>query len=310
MIMEKIEILKSVFVFQGLDESLLGQLAAQFKEARFAAGKIIFAEGAAADAFYIVEAGEVGISKRIDAQREKLLAAMGPGSVFGEMAFFAASPRTATATARTGTVLLTIGREDFMGFIVRAPDAGIRILSGLLQVSMDRLEQTSRELVTVYRTGTIIASGQTLAGIIRAVQDELLFAIPRADSGATFIYNEFNDEYEPLAAPEGTAEIPPSAPIIASAASEPSGIVANDTSALPFAPEKFLSGARSVLISPVLKSSRLLGFIAVWNSKITGAFNNSHRLLLSAVAGQIAEAVENIKHQEEERNRMRLKTGK
>jgi len=47
------------------------------------------------DAFYIIDSGEVVISKELGPKNEKTLAVLGPGSVFGEMAFFSDSPRTA-----------------------------------------------------------------------------------------------------------------------------------------------------------------------------------------------------------------------
>lgn len=121
--MDKISTLKSVFVFGGLEDSLLAEIAKQLKETKLAAGSAVFAEGQPADAFFIVASGEVTISKRIGAGKEKVLAAIGPGSVFGEMAFFSDSPRTADASAKNGATLWKIERNDFMSFITEKPAA-------------------------------------------------------------------------------------------------------------------------------------------------------------------------------------------
>ena len=74
--------------------------------------------------------------------------------------------------------------------------------------------------------------------------------------------------------------------------------------------EYFLKDARSSLFAPVVKGGKLLGFFSLWNTKKSGAFKNSHCLLVSSVAGQLAEAVENIRYQQEERDRRRLNDAK
>jgi CRP-like cAMP-binding protein len=296
--MDKTKLLKSVSIFKGLEEALLVRLSSFLKEAGFKEKGVIFDEGMGADAFYIVDSGEVVISKALGPGNEKTLALLGPGSVFGEMAFFSDSPRTAKAAAKSETVLLKIERADFLSFISKEPQAGLRILSGLLQVSMDRLEQTSRELATVYQTGKIISSGKGLPLIASGVMDEIKLAVPDAEKCAFYIYNEFNQDYDPLVAPEGSLEIPELQTDLKK--------IRNNSPEFPNL--DLFKGAKSLFSAPILKDEKLLGFLAVWNTKKANAFKNSHLLLLASVAGQLAEAIENINHQQEERDRKRLNT--
>jgi len=308
--MDKLSLLKSVFVFSGLDEQLLSRLTGQLKETKFAEGREIFSEGRTADSFFIVDSGEVIISKQLGPDQKKTLAVLGTGSVFGEMAFFSDSPRTANAVARTACTLWRVERNGFMKFIADEPQAGLRILSGLLQVSMDRLEQTSRELATIYQTGKIIASGKRLEEIAQGIQYELLLAIPEADHAAAFLYNEFNDDYDPVVAPQGTKEIPLNHPMIQALLRNTSGIMLEDCTLAQFPLESFLSGAKALLLSPITKGGRLIGFLALWNTDKKNVFKNSHCLLLASVSGQLAEAIENLRHQQEERDRQRLKNAR
>lgn len=305
--MDKINLLKSVSIFNGLEDSLLRQLSGQLKEAKFAAAAQIFKEGMKADAFYIVDSGEVVISKDLGPGNEKILAVLSSGSVFGEMAFFSDSPRTAKAAARTDSKLWKIERSDFLGFIEKEPKAGLRVLEGLLQVSMERLEQTSRELATVYKTGKVISSGSGLAAIAKNILDEVLLAVPEAETASFYIYNEFNQDFDPLSAPQGACEISENSPLIAQIQANTTGSIFNDAAAAGF-PKPLCVDAKSMINAPILKEGKLLGFLIVWNTKKTGMFKNSHLLLLSAVAGQLAEAIENIKHQQEENDRKRLNT--
>ena len=59
------------------------------------------AEGEPGERLYIVISGEVIISKKISPETEKILAVLGPKSVFGETSLFSNVPRTADAKAKT-----------------------------------------------------------------------------------------------------------------------------------------------------------------------------------------------------------------
>ena len=62
-------------------------------------GKEIFLEGEVGDLMYIIQEGSVRISKLIDG-KPHILAVLGKGDFFGEMAIVTRVKRTATATAR------------------------------------------------------------------------------------------------------------------------------------------------------------------------------------------------------------------
>ncbi|MBW1742799.1 MAG: TIGR02266 family protein [Deltaproteobacteria bacterium] len=61
-------------------------------------GDIIIEEGSSGDWVYVVNSGTVEISKTIDGKKY-IVAKLGPGEVFGELAFLGSVPRTATARA-------------------------------------------------------------------------------------------------------------------------------------------------------------------------------------------------------------------
>jgi CRP/FNR family cyclic AMP-dependent transcriptional regulator len=72
----------------------------------FQDGQIIFEEGSNGDWIYVVEEGEVEISKRIGVQKIVI-------EIFGEIAYIDKSPRSATATAKGTTVVGIIDRDFF-----------------------------------------------------------------------------------------------------------------------------------------------------------------------------------------------------
>lgn len=78
----------------------------------FQDGQIIFKEGANGDWIYVVEEGEVEISKNVGGQRI-VVETLKEGDVFGETAYIDKEPRSATATAKGTTVVGIIDRDFF-----------------------------------------------------------------------------------------------------------------------------------------------------------------------------------------------------
>ncbi|MBN1620967.1 MAG: cyclic nucleotide-binding domain-containing protein [Endomicrobiales bacterium] len=308
--MDKISLFKSVYIFSNLENSLISQFVDQIKEVKISRDTEIFREGDMSDCFYIIDSGEINIYKQLGAGKEKILAILGPGTVFGEMAFFSDLPRTANARARTDSSILKINRDDFLNIVNIKPKEGLKILSRLLEVVMGRLEQTSRELATVYQTGKIISSNKPLNQIIKEVQDEILSAIPDANQYATFLYNEFNQEFEAISSCDKIKEIPVKNKIIENIKNARSGIISKNSKDDNIASDMFFKDSKSCLIVPILRIDNLLGFLLLSNSERTNAFKNSHALLLLAVAGQLSEAIENIHFKQEERDRQKLQAAK
>ncbi|MDO9228240.1 MAG: cyclic nucleotide-binding domain-containing protein [Syntrophales bacterium] len=77
----------------------------------FQDGQIIFEEGSNGDWIYVVEEGEVEISKKVGGQRI-VVETLKESDVFGEIAYIDKAPRSATATAK-GTIVVGIIDRDF-----------------------------------------------------------------------------------------------------------------------------------------------------------------------------------------------------
>ena len=95
------------------------------------AGGVLFAEGDAADAAYVIEDGEVSISIEKSGKPEEI-ARLGRGDFFGEMAIFENDTRAATAKAISPVRLWVVQKDDFLQLVKRQPDLAAR-LSSVLQ---------------------------------------------------------------------------------------------------------------------------------------------------------------------------------
>ncbi|MDX1566189.1 MAG: cyclic nucleotide-binding domain-containing protein [Longimicrobiales bacterium] len=109
---EVLPILRQVSLFEGLPDDDLRKLAEIARGTTAEEGEILFEEGEAGHAFYVVFEGAVEILKA-GAEGEEKLAIRRAGEGFGEMALIDDSPRSATARVVAPTRLILIDRESF-----------------------------------------------------------------------------------------------------------------------------------------------------------------------------------------------------
>ena len=81
-------------------------------------GDVLFKEGDAGDAAYIVESGLVGIYKTIEGEKVEL-AAMKEGELFGEMAIIDGAKRMANAVALEDSVVIKIPCEGLEAMLAK-----------------------------------------------------------------------------------------------------------------------------------------------------------------------------------------------
>ena len=100
--------LRKLGPFRTLDDADAARLLNGASWHSFAAGERIVKQGDEADAFYVIESGQVDI---IDNRVRK--GRLGPGAYFGEVGLLVDAPRTATVRAVTPTRVLEIRRKAF-----------------------------------------------------------------------------------------------------------------------------------------------------------------------------------------------------
>lgn len=136
---DKIRLLQTIALFDGMTAEDLAALAAALKVREFGAGEAIFAQGDAGSAMYIVASGAVNIHLAPAASNRISLEDLGPGGFFGELGLFDEKPRSASATATVDTVLLELQHATLVTFLERRPQAALAIL----RVMSGRLRETN-----------------------------------------------------------------------------------------------------------------------------------------------------------------------
>ncbi|GAB4275620.1 MAG: Crp/Fnr family transcriptional regulator [Candidatus Promineifilaceae bacterium] len=125
--------LQLVPFFTQLPPSEIEELASRLVVRQFSSGQIIFHHGDPGGLLYMITKGKVKITHSNPEGHEALLAILGQGDFFGELALLDDSPRSATAEAITQTEALTLHREDFIRYIKENPDFSLHVLHTLAQ---------------------------------------------------------------------------------------------------------------------------------------------------------------------------------
>jgi MFS family permease len=108
----ELELLASVPVFKPLAPTTLEKLATRLRPLSVAAGKEVVREGEAGERFYLIGAGEVDV-----VHGGRLVATLGPGEYFGEIALLRDVPRVATCVARSDADLYELDRDVFVSAV-------------------------------------------------------------------------------------------------------------------------------------------------------------------------------------------------
>lgn len=91
-------------------------------------GKDLTVEGEVGREFMIVVEGSASVRRE-----GRLVATLGPGDFFGELAVIAGVPRTATVTANTPMVVEALNRRELSSLLDRSPKLARKILIGAVK---------------------------------------------------------------------------------------------------------------------------------------------------------------------------------
>lgn len=97
-----------------------------FASERFEPGQIIVQQGEAGDRMYLITEGEVEVYQGNSEGGKTLLATLGKGEYFGEMALLSKQPRSASVIGRTKGSIVSVKRGDFAALLSYFPDLSER----------------------------------------------------------------------------------------------------------------------------------------------------------------------------------------
>ena len=94
----------------------------------YLAGQVVFHKGDPGDKMYVVVEGEVDI-----VSDDKVIATLGSGEVFGEMALIDGNPRSASAVARTDCQIVPVDEDRFLFLVQNTPYFALELMRVLVE---------------------------------------------------------------------------------------------------------------------------------------------------------------------------------
>ncbi|MGF1535635.1 MAG: Crp/Fnr family transcriptional regulator [Elainellaceae cyanobacterium] len=120
---DRLLFIREVPLFKELRDDFLVRLASVMDEVGFPSGHTIFDQGQEGRSLYIVVSGEVKVHIR-----DRVLAQLGQGACFGEMAVFDAEPRSASITTLQACDCLLLTQQQLYEAIDETPEIAINII--------------------------------------------------------------------------------------------------------------------------------------------------------------------------------------
>jgi small-conductance mechanosensitive channel/CRP-like cAMP-binding protein len=136
--------LRTVDLFRPLSDQELRKVMARTRPLHYAAGERVIEEGSPGDSFFIIDQGQVVVSKRMGGV-DREIARLMEGQFFGEMALLTGERRSATIAAATDVDLFMIDKPAFQDILAANPTIAVDI-STLLSERREALTQAEDDV--------------------------------------------------------------------------------------------------------------------------------------------------------------------
>ncbi len=164
-----IDFLSSVNIFSDLSDSELENIQAVCQTRKYPKNSMIILEEEMGDVVFIVMSGTVKITRVNDEGKEVILAMLGSGEVFGEMAILDGESRSANALAQENCEVVTINREEFLNIVKTNNKVALNLMTEFairLRKSDQQIEALSLDDAE-HRIGVSILNLAEEMGVIR-----------------------------------------------------------------------------------------------------------------------------------------------
>jgi CRP/FNR family cyclic AMP-dependent transcriptional regulator len=131
------EVFSSVPIFSSLNSKELGAIAKAGKQQSYDADQTIVEQGQTGVGFFFILEGDVEVRRR-----GRVIAKLGKGQFFGEMALIDGQPRTADVVAVRPTECFALSAWSFAALVKTEP----KIALGMMKELVRRLRETDRIL--------------------------------------------------------------------------------------------------------------------------------------------------------------------
>ena len=163
------DFLESINLFYNIKDDFLDHAATLCKTKKYPKSSLIILEEEYGDRLFIIKNGTVKITRVNDEGKEVIIALLGAGDFFGEMAILDGNSRSANALAQENCELVTINKEDFLDMLKN----NFQMCMNLLEELAVRLRKSDQQIEALslsdaeHRIGVSILNLAEDRGIIK-----------------------------------------------------------------------------------------------------------------------------------------------
>ena len=136
------DFLESINLFYNIKDDFLDHAATLCKTKKYPKSSMIILEEEYGDRLFIIKNGTVKITRVNDEGKEVIIALLGAGDFFGEMAILDGKSRSANALAQENCELVTINKEDFLDMLKN----NFQMCMNLLEELAVRLRKSDQQI--------------------------------------------------------------------------------------------------------------------------------------------------------------------
>ena len=161
--------LNGINIFSDLSEKECELLRPICKPRNYLKNSMIILEEEYGDLVFVVKTGTIKITRVNDEGKEVILALLGPGEMFGELAILDGEARSANALAQENCELLAINKEDFLDLLKNYPSVSYNVMCELAK----RLRKSDQQIEALslsdaeHRIGVSLLNLAEDMGVIR-----------------------------------------------------------------------------------------------------------------------------------------------
>lgn len=163
--MDKIKLFQSVPLFADMSQNSLKMITNKVVQRSYMKGGMIFMEEDKGESFFLIANGIVKVTRVNDRGQEVILAILGEGDFFGEMALLDGEGRSANIVAVEDTTALVLSRVDFLDILKQYPIIAIHLLQELTQ----RLRTSDQQIESL----SLSAAEQRISLTLNRLEEEM-----------------------------------------------------------------------------------------------------------------------------------------
>ncbi|MFN3550878.1 MAG: cyclic nucleotide-binding domain-containing protein [Endomicrobiia bacterium] len=302
--MNKILFLKNISIFSCVSDETIQRISLSLEEKTFSDKEIIFYEGSQAKSIFIIFSGQVEIIKNYKKQNQKLLRILNPKDIFGEIGLYSKFFRSATAIAKGQCVIFEIDSDVFVRIFDDLPNDGIKILKSLLLNSMNRMEQTSKELASIYSISQIMLEAfknvSEVEEFLKNIGNEIANILDY--SFGIYLYNKFNEEYKLVFCNDITLSFWQTNNVL-----DKNHILFDITKDIitKELKEEFIEN-KKIYIFPLIDGKNILGLIIVFSSYKQQLLQQEDKDLLMSITNLVSVSISGLMFLKEEKEKIKL----